>query len=272
MSNYSVIASWSSKDALPSGNANKLVSATELGLEFAAIATSSATKEDAINKSAASGYAGLDASARLLAVAFPALTGDVTTAGSSLATTIAANAVTNAKAAQMATLTIKGNNTGGTANALDLTVAQVNLMLPVFTSALNGLAPLSGGGTTNFLRADGSWAAPPGGSSAMTLNSQSAAYALVIGDANNAIYHPTSDVTARIWTIPANGSVAYPIGTTLTFINDTGAGAITISITTDTLKWAGAGSTGSRTLSADGIATAVKMTATTWQIAGTNLT
>jgi hypothetical protein len=28
----------------------------------------------------------------------------------------------------------------------------------------NGLTPLSGGGTTNFLRADGSWVAPAGGS------------------------------------------------------------------------------------------------------------
>lgn len=33
----------------------------------------------------------------------------------------------------------------------------------VFTSVANGLAPLSGGGTTNFLRADGTWAAPGGG-------------------------------------------------------------------------------------------------------------
>jgi hypothetical protein len=33
----------------------------------------------------------------------------------------------------------------------------------VFTGAANGLAPASGGGTTNFLRADGSWAAPGGG-------------------------------------------------------------------------------------------------------------
>ncbi len=97
------------------------------------------------------------------------LTSDVTGSGTgSFATTIANNAVTNAKAAQMATLTIKGNNTGGTANALDLTVAQVNLILPVFTSALNGLVPLSGGGTTNFLRADGTWAAAGGGASPLT--------------------------------------------------------------------------------------------------------
>jgi hypothetical protein len=36
-------------------------------------------------------------------------------------------------------------------------------LIPVFTSIANGLAPLSGGGTSNFLRADGTWAAPAGG-------------------------------------------------------------------------------------------------------------
>lgn len=90
-----------------------------------------------------------------------ALSGDAAISNTG-ALSIAANAVTNAKLAQMATLTIKGNNTAGTANALDLTVAQVNAILPVFTSTLNGLAPLSGGGTTNFLRADGTWAVPAG--------------------------------------------------------------------------------------------------------------
>jgi hypothetical protein len=36
--------------------------------------------------------------------------------------------------------------------------------LPLVASADAGLAPASGGGTTNFLRADGTWAVPPGGS------------------------------------------------------------------------------------------------------------
>lgn len=103
-------------------------------------------------------------------------------------------------------------------------------------------------------------------------NSQSAAYTLVLGDANKQIYHPSADTTARIWTIPANSSVAFPIGTTITFINDTSGGTITISITTDTLVLAGAGTTGSRTLAANGIATAIKMTSTRWMINGTGLT
>ena len=59
-----------------------------------------------------------------------ALTGDVTASGTgSVTATIANNAVTNAKLAQAPTLTLKGNNTGGTANVSDLTVAQVQAMM-----------------------------------------------------------------------------------------------------------------------------------------------
>jgi len=103
-------------------------------------------------------------------------------------------------------------------------------------------------------------------------NSQSAAYTTTISDANCHIYHPGADTTARIWTIDSNANVPYPIGTQLTFVNDTSAGVITISITADTLVLAGAGTTGSRTLAANGIATAIKMTSTRWMISGTGLT
>ena len=103
-------------------------------------------------------------------------------------------------------------------------------------------------------------------------NSKSAAYTLVLADSGGHIFHPSADTTARIWTIPANASVAYPIGTALTFINQNGAGVITIAITSDTMRLAGAGTTGSRTLAANGVATAIKVTATEWIISGTGLT
>lgn len=45
-----------------------------------------------------------------------------------------------------------------------LTGTQITPTLSVFTSDLQGVVPLSGGGTTNFMRADGIWAEPPGGS------------------------------------------------------------------------------------------------------------
>lgn len=102
--------------------------------------------------------------------------------------------------------------------------------------------------------------------------SQSGAYTLVLADQNKHVFHPSADTTARIWTIPANASVAFPIGTAVTFVNQNGAGVITIAITTDTLRLAGTGVTGSRTLAANGIATALKVTATEWLISGVGLT
>jgi len=90
------------------------------------------------------------------------LTSDATGSGvGSFAATIAADAVTNAKAANMAQSTIKGRAVGaGTGDPTDLTSAQATAILDAFTSALQGLAPASGGGTANFLRADGTWALP----------------------------------------------------------------------------------------------------------------
>lgn len=102
--------------------------------------------------------------------------------------------------------------------------------------------------------------------------SQSTNYTLALGDSGDHIFHPSADTTARTWTIPANSSVAFPIGTAVTFINQNGAGVITIAITTDTMRLAGAGTTGSRTLAANGIATAIKITSTEWIISGTGLT
>ncbi len=103
------------------------------------------------------------------------------------------------------------------------------------------------------------------------VNEQSAAYTAVLADAGKVIFHPSTDANARTFTIPANGSVAYPTGTVLTFINMTSQ-VVTISITTDTMYLAGTGSAGSRSLAQYGIATAVKMTSTTWLISGNGLT
>lgn len=102
--------------------------------------------------------------------------------------------------------------------------------------------------------------------------SKSAAYTFVLTDAGKDFLHPSADTTARIWTIPANSSVAYPIGTLLGFTNQNSAGVITIAITTDTMRLAVAGTTGSRTLAANGIAIAKKVTSTEWIISGSGLT
>ena len=89
--------------------------------------------------------------------------GDITVSGSGATWTVDADAVTNAKLANMPATTIKGNASGASADPADLTGTQVTGLLDTFTSGAKGLAPASGGGTTNFLRADGTWAAPAGG-------------------------------------------------------------------------------------------------------------
>ena len=101
-------------------------------------------------------------------------------------------------------------------------------------------------------------------------NSQSTAYTLVLSDGGGSVLHPTADNNARTFTIPANASVAYAVGTVITFINQ--INTVTIAINSDTLQLAGTATTGSRTLAAGGLATATKVTSTLWFISGPGLT
>ena len=102
-------------------------------------------------------------------------------------------------------------------------------------------------------------------------NSQSAAYTTVLADAGKCVFHPASDANARTFTIAANSSVAYPIGTVIQFINMTSQ-VVTIAINTDTLTWAQGGGSGSRTLAQWGVANVVKIASTQWLLTGTNVT
>ncbi|MEE8308043.1 MAG: hypothetical protein V3R81_12310 [Gammaproteobacteria bacterium] len=148
-------------------------------------------------------------------------TGDVT---GSTALTIGNDIVSNAKASDMPANTVKVNATGALADPQDLAVGtnsilgrlagaiavltgtQVTTLLDAFTSTLKGLVPPSGGGTTNFLRADGTFAAPAGGGAVNSVtggtnitNSGTAADPVLDHDAH------TGDVTgATALTIPSN--------------------------------------------------------------------
>jgi hypothetical protein len=102
-------------------------------------------------------------------------------------------------------------------------------------------------------------------------NSKSAAYTLVAADAGKHIFHPSTDANARTFTIPANSSVAYPIGTAISFVNMTSQ-VVSIAITTDTMYLAGTGTTGTRSLALYGTATALKIESNKWIISGAGLT
>lgn len=107
-------------------------------------------------------------------------------------------------------------------------------------------------------------------SSLIRQNSQIVAYTTVLADGGKHILHPTADNNPRTFTIDSNANAAYPIGTAITFVNQ--INTVTIAITSDVLTLQGAGTTGSRTLAANGIATALKIDATHWVISGTGLT
>jgi hypothetical protein len=115
--------------------------------------------------------------------------------------------------------------------------------------------------TTTAARGAGYMGIPQ--SSAATTGS----YTIVAADAGEHIY----TTATRTVTIPANSSVAFPVGTAISFVAATGA-TVTIAITTDTMLLVGTGTTGSRTLAAFGMATALKITSTSWIISGNGLT
>lgn len=177
-----------------------------------------------------------------------------------------------------------GNLTlSGTLSGVDLASA-VTGILPVthggtgststaycsLTTNVSGILPVTHGGTGSS-----SLTFPSGTADIGYLNipqiSQSSNYTCVLSDAGKHILHPSEDTTGRTFTIPANASVAYAIGTVLVFVNEHGAGPVTIAMDTDNLYLAGDGTTGTRTLAADGIATAIKTSTTNWLISGTNL-
>lgn len=88
--------------------------------------------------------------------------GDLTVSGSGTVFMLDAGVVTLAKMADVATARFLGRLTSGTGVPEALTGTQATTLLDAFTSGLKGLAPASGGGMSNFLRADGTWTAPSG--------------------------------------------------------------------------------------------------------------
>ena len=191
------------------------------------------------------------------------LSGDVTGAGAATITTTLATVNSNV-----------GTFQGITVNGKGLVTAAVNqsyapLSSPTFIGIPTAPTPVSTDNsttiaTTAFVQ---SAIGTPG---VVPVNAQSVNYTAVLTDAGKAIYHPIADNNARTFTIPANASVAYTIGTVISFVNL--INTVTIAITTDTMYLAGPGTTGSRTLAAYGCCTALKVDTTTWIISGTGLT
>jgi hypothetical protein len=138
---------------------------------------------------------------------------------------------------------------------------------PSFTTPVLG-TPTSG--NLSNCTADGT---NPVGFLNIPQNVQTGSYTLTLGDAGEHIYRGSG--SAATWTIPAASSVAFPLGTAITFIN-LSATSVSIDITTDTMYLSSAGTTGTRTLAQYGSATAIKVSGVSssgiWVISGSGLT
>jgi YD repeat-containing protein len=220
------------------------------------------------------------------AIVFPDQNGTVIVSGNASIVNADINASAAIADTKLATIATAGKVSNSATTATDANTASAivsrnasgNFTAGTITAALTGTASgnlVSGGalgtpssGTLTSCTVDGTDAV---GFRNIPQNSQSAAYTLVLADNGKHIFHPVGDNNARTFTIPANSSVAYPIGTAITFIN-MAAAAVTIAITTDTMNLSAAGTTGSRTLAQYGSATAIKITSTNWLISGSGLT
>ncbi len=167
---------------------------------------------------------------------------------------------------------------GGTLSNVSLTT-QVSGTLPVANGgtgattaggALANLGAAASGANTDItaldqdvtITATGTIAADTLGFRGLPQNSQTATYTLALADAGKHISITTGGVV-----IPANGSVAFPVGTAIVIFNNSGSSQ-NISITTDTMRQAGTANTGTRALAQYGLATCVKVASTTWVISG----
>lgn len=200
----------------------------------------------------------------------PTITIDPTTTGVGGLVVIAGN------------LQVTGTTT--TINSTTVTTSELNIEIAkdaANASAANGagLTVAGAGATLTYASSTDSWnmnkslvvpsatvGGQPVGYLTVPQNAQGA-YTLVLADSGKHIFTSVGGVT---WTIPANASVAFPIGTAVTFVNQSAA-TCSIAITSDSMYLAGAGTLGTRTLAAYGMATAIKVSATSWMISG-NLT
>jgi hypothetical protein len=176
--------------------------------------------------------------------------GNVNTAGLITAT----GNVTGGNILTAGLVTATGNVTGGNVLSLGIITATGNVTGNVYF------------GNASQLTIDGTNVV---GYKNIPQNSQSTSYTLTIEDAGKHILHPDTDANSRTFTIPANGSVPYPIGTAIAFINLTSQ-VVTIA-NNDTMYLSPVGSTGPRSLAQYGTATAIKITSTSWLISGSGL-
>jgi hypothetical protein len=209
--------------------------------------------------------------------------GNLTTSVSGLSVTVGSH--TTELASVSSSLTTATAGVAGLTSSLATTntnVAAVSSSLTGVSSSLSstnanvtGLSTSLAGVSTSLGNVSTSLAAlPQAGTNANSAGylglpqaTQTLNYTAVIADAGKEQLFTASGKTA---TIPANASVAYQIGTVLVF--SILSGSLTVAITSDTMTWVPAGTTGSRTVTGPGFLIARKISATNWLVYGLGVT
>lgn len=99
-------------------------------------------------------------------------------------------------------------------------------------------------------------------------NTQAGDYTFVAADAGKVMVH--NGGAGHTFTIPAEASVNYSIGTRIYIMNE--GSSLSVAITSDLLVRSGTGATGTRTLAADSLAMIVKSRSARWYITGDGIT
>ena len=172
---------------------------------------------------------------------------------------------TNATSTNLnATTAILTNLTSTNATSTNLNATTAVLTNLTSTNATSTNLTTTNLTATTVLDAGTIGAAAPG-FRGLPQNAQTGAYTLALSDIGKQVSNTTGG-----WVIPANASVAFPVGAAVVLFNNSGSSQ-TVSITSDTLRLAGTATTGTRTLAQYGLATCTKVSATTWAITGAGL-
>lgn len=300
MSQYTPVTNFLSKDSLVSGNPLKAVKGADLTTEFNAVQTAINSKVDGSSVFFA------DGSAVQPSVGFTNNAGvgmynvagalNFATGGVQRVTISSGGATTLNAAAGQTTLTVNGAAANFTAILTGNSTAGSSFG-PLISAGTNSsdaaLLVTNQGNTLNYIKVFGGGGVvlgnPVGGDpgigglnvanslelggnpvySGIPQNLQNANYQFVLADNGRHIYTSTSGLT---FTIPANASVAFPIGTAITFINES-AGNATLAITTDILSWlkGGSNAAGTRTIATESAVTLLKVSATRWVLTGNGI-
>ena len=203
-------------------------------------------------------------------------------ATASIGTSITTGTITIGGTTSTGTITL-GQSTGaqtyniGTGATLAATTKTINIGTAGVSTSITNIAIGSAvSGSTTNLTLNGSLAVASAITSAQSVgyigypqNSTATGITLALTDIGKHIY---VTATGQTITIPANSSVAFPIGTEILIVGGPTSTTTSIAITTDTLYLSSAGTTGTRTLAAYGMARLLKVTSTTWYIRGDGLT